>query len=153
MFCWFSHTVYQDYYEDLPNRIRYFSPDRKIVFRSHLRGASILPSRALENMEIIKIDAVDHIPIREHLKNAWCAITRTSTGAIDALLEGIPVITEDPICLAYPVAEHSIKKIDKPKIPPTAEYLQWLYNMAYVEWSLKEMEEGLPWQHFRGHIK
>ena len=44
------------------------------------------------------------------------------------------------------------KKIDSIKSPPMSSYVQWLYDMAYVEWSLDEMRKGLPWQHFRKHI-
>jgi len=141
-----------DYYEDLPRRIRKFAPNRKILFRGHMTGASIAPSYTLENMEAFETSVENHVPISEHLKNAWCAITRTSNGAVDALLEGIPVITEDRVCLAHSVAENSIKKIDSIKSPPMSSYVQWLYDMAYVEWSLDEMRKGLPWQHFRKHI-
>ena len=141
-----------DYYDDLPNRIRKFAPHRKIVFRTHLTGASIAPSRLLSNMEVV--DSRQYYkPIEEHLNGAWCAITRTSNGAIDALLAGIPVMTEDPVCLAHSVAEHSIKNIDKIEYPNNEDLMQWFYDLSYAEWSLEEMKQGLPWQHFRGHIK
>ena len=141
-----------EYYEDLPNRIRKFAPNRKIVFRTHLTGASIAPSKCLSNMEIINTRE-NYRPIENDLKNAWCAVTRTSNGAIDALLAGVPVMTEDPVCLAYSVAEHSIKNIDNIKYPETKKLMQWLYDLSYSEWSLEEMRKGLPWQHFREKCK
>ena len=141
-----------EYYEDLPSRIRKFAPNRKIVFRTHITGASITPSKCLPNMEVVNTRE-SYKPIENDLKNAWCAVTRTSNGAIDALLAGIPVMTEDPVCLAYSVAEHSVKKIDEIKYPETKNLMQWLYNLSYSEWSLDEMRKGLSWQHFREKCK
>ena len=91
--------------------------------------------------------------IEEDLKNAWCTITRTSNGAIDSILEGIPIITEDPVCLTYDISEHSIKNTDKPFYPNMKKRNQWLYDMSYAEWSLEEMRQGLTWKHLREHIK
>tara|TARA_R100000008_G_scaffold85460_1_gene75454 strand:+ start:1754 stop:2731 length:978 start_codon:yes stop_codon:yes gene_type:complete len=139
-----------DYYHNLVKRVREYT-DRPIVFRTHPIGDKEIRNRIRppEDVSDITITDATKVPIKEDLKNAWCAITRTSNGAVDAVFNGIPVITEDPICLAYDVAEHSIKKIEKIGKPNRK---QWLYDISYAEWSLAEMKEGLPWQRLRKQI-
>jgi len=139
-----------DYYHNLVKRVREYT-DRPIVFRTHPIGDKEIRNRIRPPEEVKNITITDATKrdIKEDLKNAWCAVTRTSNGAVDAVFNGIPVITEDPICLAYDVAEHSIKKIEKINKPNRK---QWLYDMSYAEWSLAEMREGLPWQKLRKHI-
>tara|TARA_R110000824_G_scaffold398019_1_gene601427 strand:+ start:2972 stop:3988 length:1017 start_codon:yes stop_codon:yes gene_type:complete len=142
-----------DYYENMVRRIREYT-DRPILFRTHPIGDKeirnrIRPPEGIKNLTIS--DALSH-KIEEDLKNAWCTITRTSNGAIDSILEGVPVITEDPVCMSYDVSEHSIKNIEHPFYPSMRQRSQWLYNLAYAEWSLEEMKQGLPWQHLRSNI-
>ena len=143
-----------DYYQSLVRRVREYT-DRPIVFRTHPIGDKeirnrIRPPEGVEN--VIVTDALSHA-IEEDLKNAWCTITRTSNGAIDSMLEGIPIITEDPVCLTYDISEHFIKNTDKPFFPSMKKRSQWLYDMSYAEWSLEEMRQGVAWKHLRGHIK
>jgi len=139
-----------DYYQSLVKRIREYT-DRPIVFRTHPIGDKEIRNRIRppEGVDNITITDATKVTIDEDLKNVWCAVTRTSNGAVDAVFNGIPTITEDPICLAYDVCEHSIKKIETPAKPKRN---QWLYDMSYAEWSLEEMRQGLPWQHLRKHI-
>jgi hypothetical protein len=139
-----------DYYQSLVKRVREYT-DRPIVFRTHPIGDKeirnrIRPPEGVNNLTIT--DATQRKMV-EDLKNAWCVVTRTSNGAVDAVFNGIPVVTEDPICLAHPVAEHSIKKVENPRKPKRN---QWLYDMSYAEWSLEEMRQGLPWQYLRKHV-
>ena len=143
-----------DYYHNLVKRVREYT-DRPIIFRTHPIGDKeirnrIRPPEGVENVTVTDALAQD---IEEDLKNAWCSITRTSNGAIDSVLEGIPTITEDPVCLAHDISEHTIKNTDKPFYPNMKKRNQWLYDMSYAEWSLEEMRQGLTWKHLREHIK
>ena len=140
-----------DYYHNLVKRVREYT-DRPIVFRTHPIGDKEIRNRIRppEGVDNIKITDAKQVSIKEDLKNAWCAVTRTSNGAVDAAFNGIPVITEDPICLAYDVAGHTIKKIEDPEKPSRN---QWVYDMSYAEWSLEEMRQGLAWNHLRSNLK
>lgn len=140
-----------DYYHNLVKRVREYT-DRPIVFRTHPVGDKEIRNRIRppEGVHDVTLTDAREVPIKNDLKNAWCAITRTSNGAVDAVFNGIPVITEDPICLAYDVAGHTIKKIEDPEKPSRT---QWLYDMSYAEWSLEEMKQGLPWKHLRSNLK
>ena len=129
------------YYHNLVRRIREYT-DRPIVFRTHPIGDKEIRNR-------ITVTDSREIPIKQDLQNTHCVVTRTSNGAVDAIFNGVPTITEDPACLAYEVSGHSIKEIESP-IKPSRN--QWLYNMSYAEWSVDEMQQGLLWQHIRNNI-
>jgi len=140
-----------DYYQNLVKRVQEYT-DRPIVFRTHPIGDKEIRNRIRppEGVDNITLTDATKVTMDEDLKNVWCAVTRTSNGAVDAVFNGVPVITEDPICLAYDVAGHTIKKIEDPEKPSRT---QWLYDMSYAEWSLEEMRQGLAWQHLERHIK
>ena len=139
-----------DYYQSLVRRIREYT-DRPIVFRTHPIGDKEIRNRIRppEDVENVTITDATKVPIKQDLKDAYCVVTRTSNGAVDAVFNGVPTITEDPICLAYEVSGHSIKEIKHP-IKPNRN--QWLYDMSYAEWSLTEMKQGLLWKHIRNNI-
>jgi hypothetical protein len=140
-----------DYYQCLVRRIRKHT-DRPIIFRVHPIGDKGIQNQIKPPMGIKNVTITDAVQtsIHEDLKNAWCAVTRTSNGAVDAIFNGIPTITEDPICLAYDVCGHNVKNIENP-IKPKRD--QWLYDMSYAEWSLKEMKQGLTWQHLKKNLQ
>ena len=139
------HLDILDWYVDVAKQIRSVS-DRPIVLRAH-PNQTLLPKidvphfriRTNENMPEISVD----------LENAWCVVTKTSNGAVDALVQGIPVITDDPFCMAYSVAEHNIANIEHPH---QADREPWLHDLAYAQWNVDEMAAGLPWQHLRTHL-
>jgi hypothetical protein len=87
--------------------------------------------------------------IEEDLEKCWCAVARTTNGAVDAIINGIPVITPDEGCMAYDVASHDIKDI---LYPTTPDRTNWLAQLGYSQWTIREMQEGLPWKHLRRFI-
>ena len=77
-----------------------------------------------------------NLPIDEALKNAWVLITDHSNTMVTALLRGIPVI-----CTNKNRRIGSLDKIESP------EYnREWLRNLAYNQWSLKEIKSGKAWE-------
>ena len=128
------------------NNIRLYT-DRKIIYRPH-RHQRFLPEVEVDDCEIIELS--HEIPISEHLKNCWCMVTAASGAAVDALVNGIPVITSDGLSVAYNVSEHSLENIESPAMKDRA---QWLYDLAYTQWSVYEMRKGLPWEHLRPYVQ
>ena len=84
--------------------------------------------------------------IEEDLQNCWCAVARTTNGAVDAIINGIPVITPDHACMAYDVSSHFITEILDPVKP---DRTKWLAELGYSQWTIREMQNGLPWKHLR----
>tara|TARA_Y100000593_G_scaffold94381_1_gene193196 strand:- start:1270 stop:2232 length:963 start_codon:yes stop_codon:yes gene_type:complete len=129
--------------------------DRPIIIRPHPLSLSSLDE--LEWMKILK----ENIPIRKRvtiisvgtisdvLRDCWACVTYTSGSAVDALLDGIPTVTYDGGSMGYPICEHDCKNIENLSMP---DRKQWLYNLAYTQWHVKEMSTGEPWLHLRDRI-
>ena len=84
--------------------------------------------------------------MEEDLSNCWCAVARTTNGAVDAIINGVPVFTPDEACMAYDIASHDPLEIENPATP---DRTQWAKNLAYAQWSIEEMKQGLPWKYLR----
>lgn len=78
--------------------------------------------------------------LRESLKDCWCLVTHSSNAAVDALLEGVPVITLgesacQPVSWDFETIENSVWPDREP----------WAYNLAYNQFTLDEMRNGAAW--------
>ena len=118
--------------------------NRPVLFRKH-------PSqRRLPIYGIYKPSPFNNKDIIQDLQNdIWCVVARTTNGAVDAILNGIPVITPDDWSMAYDVAGHDIKQINN---PPTPDRTQWAYDLAYCQWAFPEYASGEAWLHYRNHL-
>lgn len=82
------------------------------------------------------------LPIEEDFKDTWCLITFSSNIALEAILNGIPVICGKECC-AYPVAQHDLSKIEEPIYP---DIYKWLCTLANKQFSREEMMSGYAWE-------
>ena len=57
-------------------------------------------------------------------------------------MNGVPAFV-GPRSLALPVANISFDQIETPNMP---DRTQWLNNLAWTEWLIDEMAEGIPQQ-------
>ena len=82
--------------------------------------------------------------IKDDLKDAYLVVTNFSLSAIDALVYGKPVFT-DKRHIAASVAETSIEQIDAPLYYARENLMNWFHMVAYKQFTLKEIEEGLAY--------
>ena len=90
----------------------------------------------IEDCTIGKCGAPYYLPLKQALKNAWVLITFCSNAYIDALINGIPVITNYPNNVIG-----DFKKIENPVLDRTC-----LKNLAYNQWTLEEIRSGKAWE-------
>ncbi len=87
------------------------------------------------------------INLEVELADCWAVFTHHSNVAVDAVIEGIPVYCEDGagtfVAFALP------ESVEQPYIPKAHGREQWAANLAYCQWSIAEMKQGLPWQHLK----
>jgi len=57
-------------------------------------------------------------------------------------------VSESSLC--YDVGNHSLKDIEQPLMPPRE---QWANKLAYTEWTVPEIREGLPWNRIRTRLE
>lgn len=117
---------------------------RPILVRFH-------PSMASTEAEKLQLERVQDLTVAPHgqpmsdsLANAWVTVTLSSGAAIDSMIAGVPAITLSPDSLAYELTSHDVNDIDHPPEPPRE---QWLYDLAYAQWSPEEYADGTAWRH------
>jgi len=108
--------------------------DREIVFRPH----------PLAPMSPIKGIEYSTAPVMQDLNRAKTVVTFNSNTAVEAVLEGIPSFSFDVGSMAYAVTDHDLNNIENPKMCDRA---QWVYDLAYTQWTLDEMRSGETWAH------
>jgi hypothetical protein len=118
--------------------------DRPIVFRPHPDEKAV-PSVEVSGFVVRERGR----KLKDELEGAWCCVAKTTNAVVEAIVRGIPVVTDDPLCLGYPVASHDFAGIENPATPERA---QWAYDLAYTQWSIEDLRQGLPWRHFRPHL-
>lgn len=119
--------------------------NRNIIYKPH-PGQQRLPS-PVERCTLLPLGKKSKIS--EYLPDCWCAVAAASNGAADCVINGIPVITNDPMSIAYDISSHRISEIETPNTP---DLTQWLYNTAYAQWNIKEMQSGEVWLYIKNHL-
>ena len=79
--------------------------------------------------------------IYKDFKNARVAISYSSNSLIEAVCEGVPSISLSKTSHAYPVSFHTLEVL-KHKELPEFDRTQWLYNCAYTQWKMSELNSG-----------
>ena len=75
-------------------------------------------------------------PYRKVIENAWALVTYNSNCMTDAVVKGIPIISLSP--------ERKIGSIEEIENPPMDR--EFLYGLAYQQWTLEEMRTGQAWR-------
>lgn len=83
-------------------------------------------------------------PIASDLVNCWAVVTFTSAAGLDALIEGVPVITLSDIAATARMGSRSLAEVENPQRPDGRE--QFLWNLADQQWTLSEIRAGVAWQ-------
>lgn len=84
---------------------------------------------------IIVSTKANKVNAKQYFKNAHCLITFNSNIMVEALIEGVPIISLSP---DRPIG--SIEEIENPIYDR-----QILANLAYQQWTLAQMESGQCW--------
>jgi hypothetical protein len=136
-------TTINEWFETAIRQLRAVT-DRPIIFRPHPDEKAV-PSVAVTGYSVRK----HRCRLMDDLKDAWCCVAKTTNATVEAIVQGIPVLTDDPLCIGYPMASHSLADVENPLTPKRS---QWAYDLAYTQWSVAEFRKGLPWRHLRPHL-
>ena len=79
----------------------------------------------------------------EDFEKAWACVTFSSNAATEAVCEGIPVINLDNSSFSWPVSYHTLDILTNPVIECNFDRTQWLYDCAYTQWTLDEINIGI----------
>ena len=116
--------------------IRKYS-DREIFYRPHPMAVNASPLSVV-------FCKTSTAPLEEDLRGAWAAVTWNSNAGVDAALAGIPVFTLGDGAMSTKIANTKLQRIENPNMP---DRTQWARDLAYTQWTPKEMSGGLAWNH------
>lgn len=85
--------------------------------------------------------------IAQALEGVWAVVSHHSNANVEALQLGVPSFTLGGVAL--PMSEARLSLIETPRFPSDAERAQWLADIAWTQWSVAEMADGLPWAHLK----
>jgi hypothetical protein len=80
--------------------------------------------------------------LADDLTGAWALVTHSSAAAVNALLAGVPVLTQAGATL---MMSRDIEHVESPILPPDRE--RFFGVLADNQWTLAEMRAGKAWQH------
>lgn len=86
------------------------------------------------------------------LRGAHCVVTHGATSALDAIVNGVPAVTLGA-CIASPVCEDDIEKIEDPKWFKQRDRETWAHAMAWCQWTTAELRSGVAWKHLKAEIE
>lgn len=103
--------------------------DRNIIVRPHPRFPVHL-----------RDVAISRNTFKQDLLNAWAVVNWNSNPGIESIIEGVPSFVGHD-SLAAPVANTNLSAIENPAMPDRTD---WLNELAWTEWTVEEMSEGIP---------
>ena len=126
--------------------------DRTIVVRTPQL------EREFDRDNILRITRVDGVSIQQGtrenlfptLDSAYATVTFSSGFGIDSVIRGTPTIAMDPGNFAYSLGNNKVSQIED--LVRSNDREQWLYNLAYAQWSRHEIKTGEAWAHIKEQL-
>jgi len=87
-------------------------------------------------------------PVEQYIDNCWAVVTHHSNSGVHALAAGKPVFTQEGVCKSL-IGELDLTSIDDPFIPSELERDNFLFNVAYWQWSIDEIKNGSMFRSLR----
>lgn len=82
--------------------------------------------------------------LEDALSKAAVAVSWNSNSLVDAVIAGVPTIACDRGSMAWDVSAHGIgAEVIRP------DRTQWSHNLAYTQWTGREVESGEAWAHLK----
>lgn len=90
-------------------------------------------------------------PLESVLFDCHALVTHGSNACFEAILSGVPcVILGDGV--AKSISSTDIRRVKKPRLATDDERRQWLANLLYHQWTMREFESGKAWAVIRPQI-
>ena len=148
-----------DWFNDVYKRLRPLTK-RKFIVRPHPNNVSNILQRSNELPNDIELqytqknfvgDEKKHyrFHFQEALNNCHAFITHNSTASVDSCIRGVPTFVTSDLALCWPVANKDLTKIESPEYPDRE---QWVNDLGYKLWSIKEIRDGTVYKRFKQRL-
>jgi len=144
-----SGVRYDDWINKTVRDIRSVT-DKKIKIRLHPRFQSRFD---LHRLSLLGVEISNEYDgwnksnggdsLYKDLNNAWACVTYSSNAATEAICEGVPVVNLHKSSFSWPVSYHTLDILAQDVIECNFDRTQWLYDCAYTQWTLEEINKGI----------
>ena len=86
---------------------------------------------------------------QEAITNVHAVVTHNSTASVDSCVRGVPTFVTSDLALCWPVANKDLTKIESPDYPDRE---QWVNDLGYKLWSIKEIRDGTVYKRFKSKL-
>jgi|TARA_B100000035_G_scaffold313951_1_gene328881 hypothetical protein len=149
---WRNNPPMNNWFDQQITEIRKYT-DKPITIRPHPRNNVLIDVKKHKNVNIVRPvkdrSTYDDTDLTERLKSAWAVVSHSSNPAMTAVFSGIPVYVSEA-SLSHDVGNNSYENILNPKMPDRE---QWANKLAYTEWWIDEIEQGLPWKRIKKRLE
>ena len=145
-----------DWFNNVYEKLRPLTK-RKFIVRPHPNNVANIDGRSAELPDDVEIqftqkhfigDEKKHyrFHFQEALNNCHAFVTHNSTASVDSCVRGIPTFVTSDLAICWPVANTDLSKIETPEYPDRA---QWVNDLGYKMWSIKEIRDGTVYKRFK----
>lgn len=111
---------------------------------SQLRGITRREIRIRHHPEHRNVSLRPRTPLEDDLKGCHAVVTWASGAGVQALIGGIPAFFCAPHWILAEAASRHWSRIEQPPMP---DRMAALRRMSWAQWSLAELESGLPFRY------
>ena len=148
-----------DWFNDVYKKLRPLTK-RKFIVRPHPNHVANIVDRRKELPEDIELqytqkhfagDEKKHyrFHFQDALNNCHAFITHNSTASVDSCIRGVPTFVTSDLALCWSVANKDLTKIASPEYPDRG---QWVNDLGYKLWSIKEIKDGTVYKRFKSKL-
>ena len=148
-----------DWFNDVYKKLRPITK-RKFIVRPHPNNVSNILERRKELPTDIELqytqknfvgDEKKHyrFNFQDALNNCHAFVTHNSTASVDSCIRGVPTFVTSDLALCWSVANKDLTKIASPEYPDRG---QWVNDLGYKLWSVKEIKDGTVYKRFKSKL-
>lgn len=141
-----EHTNFFKWVADSVIRVHRIT-DAPIIFRPHPLAHGDF-TELYDEMVSHGVTIDMETPAADLVRNAKAVVTYNSNFGVDSVLAGKPTLCFDRGSMVWAVARHHYEYIlDPAQMVAWKGREQWLNDIAYAQWTLEEMRDGMAWGH------
>ena len=147
-------STYEEWFNNLIIEIRKYS-DRKIIVRPHLdTGSWVLQNILTRNDSSIELSKTFRDRtlfeggkgLEFDIRNSKVVLGYNTNALVEAVCLGKPVIALSKESMTWDISN---RLEDIESLNYDINRTQWLYDMAYTQWTLEEIANGTVWEHLQ----
>ena len=148
-----------DWFKGVYEKLRPIT-NRKFIVRPHPNNVSNILEREKELPSDVEIQYTKkhfvgdekkyyRFHFQDVITNCHAVVTHNSTASVDSCIRGIPTFVTSDLALCWPVANNDLSKIESPDYPDRS---QWVNDLGYKLWSIKEIRDGTVYKRFKSKL-